>query len=218
MTRTRTERLAPLTGIVFVVLIVVAAVLTGGSPDADESRQDVVSYWKDNDTKQAIGSALIGYASIFIVWFGAVLRTALRRAGDEATDRLAAISFAGAVFFGVGITTAAGITFAVAGTADDVSAGVTETLSALSNYYFIPIIPGAVLFLLPAGLAARRSAVLPSWLAWAGIVVGILIGTPVGFVVFPVAGLWILIVSVVLLRGGNTGGEPTAEPSLGGPR
>ena len=52
------QRLAPLTGIAFVVLVVVAVVVGGETPDNDDSLRSIVAFWKDNEGEQ-IASSLI---------------------------------------------------------------------------------------------------------------------------------------------------------------
>jgi hypothetical protein len=51
-----------------------------------------------------------------------------------------------------------------------------------------------------AGAAAVRHGGLPKWLGWLGIVIGVVAFTPAGFIAFLAAGIWILIVSVLLTQ------------------
>ena len=80
MSSSRWERFAPLTGVVFFILIAITFALSNDTPDADSSTADTVSYWSAHDSR-LIASALIGtFAIIFFIWFGAILRGALLRA------------------------------------------------------------------------------------------------------------------------------------------
>jgi hypothetical protein len=66
-------------------------------------------------------------------------------------------------------------------------------------------------FTATASYAARRDAILPGWLTVAGYVVAVLqlaAGLFFPFVLFP---LWVLVVSIVLLR--QTARVGTAEPA-----
>ena len=99
MTRSNLERYAPLTGIVFVVLVVIAAIVGGETPDTGDSTASVVSWWQDNDTAQIWANAIGGWSTIFLVWFGGSLRTALRRTEGE-PGRLSVVSFGGIVLDG----------------------------------------------------------------------------------------------------------------------
>ena len=94
MSSSRWERFAPLTGVVFFVLIAVSFALSGNTPDTDSSTADTVSYWSSHDSRQ-IASAIIGtFAVIFFIWFGAILRSALLRA-EGGEGRLSLIAFSG---------------------------------------------------------------------------------------------------------------------------
>jgi hypothetical protein len=193
------QRYAPLAGVVFVVLIVIAVIIGGESPDPDDSRRSVVEFWTDNDTEQIWSSAIGAWSSIFFVWFAGSLRSALReREGGSA--RLSALSFAGAIIAAGGLLGLASLGFAAADTAGDVPGDVTQTLSVLGSEFFFPVAAGYAIFLLAAGILAVRTAVLPAWLAWSAIVVGVLCVTPVGFFALLVGLVWLLIVSVLLYR------------------
>ncbi|WP_406391913.1 hypothetical protein OG806_12360 [Streptomyces sp. NBC_00882] len=59
------------------------------------------------------------------------------------------------------------------------------------------------LMLLATGLATVRApdSPLPRWLAWAAVVVGVLVFIPwVGFFAFILAGVWVAVVSVLMAR------------------
>ena len=49
-----------------------------------------------------------------------------------------------------------------------------------------------------AGGAVLNGAALPKWMAWVGIVLGILFFTPVGFFGFGLTGIWIIIAGVMM--------------------
>ncbi|MEA2330442.1 MAG: hypothetical protein QOH58_580 [Thermoleophilaceae bacterium] len=192
-------RFAPLAGIVFVALIVLAIVIGGETPDNDDSRRAIVDFWRDNEDAQ-IWSSLIGaWATVFFVWFAASVWSALRRV-EPGPARLSSLSFAGAIIAAVGLLSALSLTFAVADTIDDVPASVTQTLTILSNEFFFPIAAGYAIFFLAVGVLAVRTRVLPVWLGWITIVLGILCLTPVGFFALLLGLIWILAVSVMLYR------------------
>jgi|SRR5215211_1121602 len=192
-------RYAPLTGVAFVLLIVLAVIIGGESPDPDDSRLSVVRFWTDNDTEQIWSSAIAAWSSVFFVWFAGSLRSVLReREGGSA--RLSALSFAGAIIAAGGLLALASLGFAAADTAGDVPGDVTQTLSVLGSEFFFPVAGGYALFLLAAGILAVRTAVLPIWLGWSAIVLGILCITPVGFFALLVGLVWLIVVSILLYR------------------
>jgi hypothetical protein len=192
-------RYAPLAGVAFFVLLIVAVIIGGETPDTDDSQRAVLDFWRDNDDAQ-IWSTLIGaWATLFFVWFAGSLRSALREREDR-SSRLSALSFAGAIIAAGGLLASLSISFATADTVDDVPASVTQTLSVLQSDFFFPIAVGYALFLLAAGIVAVRTAALPVWLAWPAIVLGVLCVTPVGFFALLVGLVWLLVVSILLYR------------------
>jgi hypothetical protein len=192
-------RFAPLTGVVFVVLIVLAVIIGGETPDNGDSALKIARYWKDHDTEQIWTSVIAAWGTVFFVWFAASLRSTLRKA-EEGSGRLSAACFGGALVGATGFLTMLGINFAIADGADDLSGAALKTLTVFSNGFFLPLAVGFAVFFLAAGILAVRSAVLPAWLAWFTVVLGIACITPVGFFALLVGLVWILVVSLMLYR------------------
>jgi hypothetical protein len=89
-----------------------------------------------------------------------------------------------------------------------------QSLQALWDNDFLPIMLGVLAFLWATGISVIRSGVLPRWLGWVMIVLGIAAVTPIGFVSFLGAAILVLIISVVLsLRARSA--APTAVPPTG---
>lgn len=193
------ERFAPLTGVLFVAMIVLAIVIGGETPDNDDSRQAIVDFWKDNDTAQIWSNIIGAWATVFFLWFAATLRSALRRA-EEGPARLSTLSFGGAVVAAVGLLSALSLNFAVADSVDDVPASVTQTLTVLSNGFFFPIAAGYAVFFLAVGVLSVRTRMLPAWLGWVTVLLGIVCLTPVGFFALLLGLVWIVTVSILLYR------------------
>jgi hypothetical protein len=211
----RLERFAPLTGVVFIIAVVVLLFLSDELPDADDPRHEVVSYWTENDDKEIAVTIIGAWATVFFVWFAASLRSALRLA-EGGTGRLSSISFAGALILAAGLLVGLSIEFAAADSVGDVPAEVTHTLSVLSAEFFFPIAAGFLLFLVASGLAIGRTRALPVWLGWAAIVLGVVSLTPIGFAGFIGGLIWILIASILLFRRGERPVAGTREPAPAG--
>ena len=195
----RWPALAPLTGVAFVILVVIAFIVGGETPDTDDSPQKILDFYNDNEAEQIIASALLGWGTVFLYFFLGVLRSVLR-AAEGAVGRLSAVAFGGGLVLGVGILSFAGFTFTLADTADDLSPDAAQALNALNSDFFIPLSAGLGTFMLASGIAAVRTRVLPGWLGWIAVVLGIAAVTPVGFFAFLLAGLWVIAVSVLLWR------------------
>jgi hypothetical protein len=191
------ERFAPLTGIVAVVLFVVAAVISGETPSSDDSTREVVEFWTDEEDSQIWSSVIAAWGTVFLVWFGGSVRAALRGA-EVQPGRISAVAFAGFIMMAVGILAFCGIAFAAAETAGDVPPEVTQTFSVLNSDFFFILAGGTALTLLASGIAIVRFGGLPRWVGYVGLVLGIVALTPVGFFAFLASGIWFIIVSILL--------------------
>ena len=202
-------RYAPLTGLLFVVLAVVSIIVSGfDSVGTDDTTQEVVNFWSDNDGQQIASAIITALAMVPFLWFLGVLRSTLRLA-EGGTGRLSATAHAGGIVL-VGFALAdSALQFAVADSVGDVPAEVTQSLSVLYNDFFLGFPIGFGTLMLATALVLLRTKVLPTWLAWFALVLGIAaFFGPVGFFAFLVFLIWAAIVSVVLYQRG----EPTATP------
>jgi hypothetical protein len=103
------ERWAPISGIVFVVLMVVGSFLVADVPDSDAPEQEIVDYLADSDnhTRNIIGAYLWVTGALAFLWFLVGLRSVLRGAegGTGALSNLAlgaGVAFAGCSLDGLG--------------------------------------------------------------------------------------------------------------------
>ena len=131
--------LAPLTGVAFVVLLIVGFMVQGDPPTiGDDSAREITDFYKDNKNSVMVGAGLAVGASTLFVFFGGYLRRVLSAAGGE-SDTLPLVAFAGTVVFAVGVAIDGTISFALADSADDLSPEAVESLSALWNNDFVPV-------------------------------------------------------------------------------
>ncbi|MGH2978460.1 MAG: hypothetical protein ACRDLQ_02325 [Solirubrobacterales bacterium] len=191
------ERFAPLTGVAFVILVIVAVIVGGETPAADDPLAEVVEYWNDNKDQNIVAAIIAAISTVFLLWFAGVLRAVLA-AAEGAPARLANTAFGGAVIGAVGWAMLIGFTFVAADTAGEVAPQVTQTLSALQADFFFPLSIGFAVFLLASGLAIVRAGALPSWVGWVALVLGVVALTPAGFFAILAMLVWIVAVSVML--------------------
>jgi hypothetical protein len=194
------ERYAPLSGLLAVALLVVAFIVTGtDSVDSDDSTAKVLKFWLDNDGEQMAGAFIGALAAVPLLWFFGSLRSAFRIA-EGGTGRLSSIAYAGGIVLVAFAVVDSSLQFATADTAGDVPPLVTQSLSVLYGDFFLGFPVGVGTFLLASSLVILRTGVLPAWLGWVALVLGIVSLTPVGFFAFFVVLAWIAIVSVMLYR------------------
>jgi hypothetical protein len=208
--------LAPLTGVLFIVMVFIGFAIGGEPPDTDEGAQAVVDFYNDNEGSVVAGSLIQGLAIVVFLFFAGILRTALRE-GPGARGTLAAISFAGAIVFATGVAFDATLNFALAEEADTegFDPAAMQALLGLWNNDWVPFAVGLLTFLIASGWAILRTGVLPAWLGWGAIVISLFAPTPIGFVTFVGAAVFVLVVSVMLAmreRAATPGAPPPAAP------
>jgi hypothetical protein len=199
------KKLAPLSGVLGVALVIASFALGGDSPDQNAGAAEVVSYYTKHNDKLMAAAALLALGAFFLLVFTTTVAGTLRRASGE-TGGSSAVSFAGGVILAVGITLFAGVTFSLADTVEHLEPGGAQILNVLADDLFMPLTIGNAAFLLGSGIGVIKTKVLPVWLGWVAVVLGVVALTPGGFFAFMLLGLWTLIVSVLLYR--RAGAEP----------
>ena len=211
MQRGRLERLAPLSGVLFFLLIVAAVVIfPEETPSADDSRAEVVKFWLEHDTDALVSAIVFALAAIPLVWFAGTLRAASRTA-EGVEGRLSATAFAGAIILAGGITVSAAFQFALGDAAEDLPPVAIQTLSALSSSFFFPFVIGGAIWLLATALVILRHGLLHPAFGWVAILIAIVSITPAGFFGFIASILWVTAVSVALYR--KQGATPPTAPA-----
>jgi len=194
--------LVPLTGVVFLVVVIVGFMISGQPPDPkDDSAQKIVDFYVDNKSSLMAGTYLEGLAAALLVFFGAHLREVLRVAAGG-KDFLSTAAFAGLLLIAVGFAVDGSINLALAETAEDIDPAGVQALTALWHNDFVPFAVGAVVFLIATGISVLQHGALPKWIGWIAILLAVIGLTPIGFVAFIGSGILIAIIGVVLaLRG-----------------
>jgi hypothetical protein len=209
LTTQRWPAWVPLTGILFVALAVLAFIISGDTPGTGDSPQEILDFYKDNDSEQIWASAVLAWGAVSFLFFLGVLWTMLRGA-EDGPARLSAVAFGGGVILAIGMLSFASFTFALGDFADDLSPDAAQALHALNSDFFFPLAAGLGTLMISTGLICIRSRALPAWLAWIALVIGIAAITPIGFFAFLAFLLWTLIVSVLLWRTSAASAPPTA--------
>ena len=191
------EWLAPLTGVGFIVLGIVSFIVGGEPKCADHPVKEVVAFYVDNKDSVEVGAFIGVAAMVLLVFFGGYLRRVLRTAAGEG-EMLSLISFVGIAIVAVGLAVDTTILIALSEAADDINPIAVQALQALWDNDFIPLVVGVLLFLWGTGLSVIRTGVLPKWLGWVMIGLGVIGFTPIGFVSAVGAAILVLVLSVLL--------------------
>lgn len=193
----RREWWASLTGVAAIVVLVVGAIIQGEPPDADSAVQEIVDHYSDNKTSIQVGSFVLVAGAVLLVFFGAYLRSVLS-AAEGRGGMLSALSLIGISVIAVGLAIDLTISIALTEAVDDVEPAAVQALQALWDNDFVPFALGALIFLIATGISVVRHGALPKWLGWVALVLAVIGFTPIGWVAFLGAGLWIAVVSVLL--------------------
>lgn len=213
----RWSRLAPLTGLVFAVLVVVAIVTSGGeTPKANASPAKVIAFYTVHRSETETSAILFALAFLVVVLFAGSLRSYLRR--SPGTEGLAAIVLAGGVLMAAGALTVSGAEYGLAHHLTGLTPGAAQAANFVAQELFLPLLGGAFLFAVASGLAILRGARLPKWLGWVAIVMGIVVLIPpAGMVALLAFVIWSVIVSILMyLRSGPDASTPMVD-APGGP-
>ena len=208
------QRLMPLSGVVFVVLGLIAVVAVGGdSPDTDDPAAEVAAFYADHTGRQAAAAFLLAIAVPFVIFFAAGIAARTRdAAGDVPAWRYVLVG--GAVLVAGTLLITSASVFGAADAADnDASAEAIQALHVLGADAWIAFNASFGIMLLgAAGCILRGAPVVPRWLGWAALVLGILLFIPFAdFIALLVTLVWILVVSVVLFTRAGAGRPVAAE-------
>jgi hypothetical protein len=222
------ERSSRASGAAFVVLAAAAFIMAGESPKVSDSPEKIVDYLDSNRNQLIVGALLFAIGFVFFLWFAAAVANHLRERGEgrvAATVLAAGAAFAAVQFVVLALFTT--LAFSVAGAGD---ATLTKALYDLD--LGLDNLDGlaAGLFVLAAAVGLMRTASIPAWLAWAGLVVAALFflrattwasegfWSPSGdyILIAILCGLaWILVTSIVLFlrEPSEQATKPTAAPA-----
>lgn len=207
-------RWAPLTGVVFAVLMLVGFLAGHSTPDSDASAQSAVSSFVSNRTHDRLTVFLIAYATVFAMFFAAALRSYLKARSEG--DGLITLGFSGMVIYVVGALTLVGMEYAATDVPGKISPAAVQALNVLQNDVFFALLVGAGIFMFGSGLAIVANAALPKWLGWIAVALGVIAVTPLGWLVAIFAlPIWALIVGVLVFMRQESPAGAAAAPVTG---
>jgi uncharacterized membrane protein len=207
MTRSWTRWVPLLIGVIFIALLVVGVGVTWNTPDTKDSATKVLAYYQTHKNRVSLGSYLIALSLFFGLFFFGALRGFLRR--DPRTNSLATVAFGGGILFAVSGGLVSGAGFALADNPRVIGPQVAQALNLVSSDMLAPLLlAGLGVIFFATGLAIVRAELLPRWVGWVSMVVGVVSLTPVG---------WLMMIALILLVvtvGVRLATQPTPEPAI----
>jgi hypothetical protein len=205
----RIRGLLPLSGIVFIVLLVLGLALAGSTPDPEASASEVAAFYGDNETRQRLATFVFALSIPFLLVFASSL-AGLKSQRDPRHRRIwRRMLLAGSIFASatLGVLVATHLSLAD-GANGDISPDALQALNLLDGHVVYALLPAfGVMMLGAAGWLIGEERV-QGWLGWAALVLSVGLFVPfVGFFALLLSAVWIVVASIALFRVG--------EPSLG---
>lgn len=203
----RWERFAPLGALGFLGSMVIGAVILGEAPPSSQApTEEIASYFADHRSGVLYNSVFAVFGGFVLYpWFLASLWRAIRQTEGEG-GIFAMVAIVGGIgLLGPLLLQAAGWGAAALEAGPRRDPSVTAGLMDLGNMGFLLLPMPSALLIAATTLAAPRGALLPAWLARAGMPLAaiVLAGGLVGLapqLLFVVVALWLVAVAVVLFR------------------
>jgi hypothetical protein len=193
---TKLTRFTPLTGLAFSVLALIAFATASGAPSASDSGSKVIAFYKAHSSSAQASDVLWTIAFVFLVFFAASICTMARRAPES--DGLRWVVAAGAAVLAAGAAVYFGFDYTLASASGDLSPAAAQALNLLALKLYLPVAAGGVIFGVGAGITILRGSLLPTWVGWVGIAVGVL--SVVGVLGLMLLVLWTALTSILIFR------------------
>jgi len=207
------SKLAPLSGVAFLALVIGGAVY-GGEPPSQQgfkSAKELAAAYAAQGDKLSAAIFVMGIGLVFLVYFGSVLKTALDT-GTSETSCLSRVAFAGVIVFVAGAATdlTLGVSM-IAAAREKVDPVAIQALSAYFSNDWVPFAIGVLTLMSASAISILKFGGLPKWLGWlAALITVVGVIPPIGFFAMPAAGVWILLASVALFLQANKAAGPPA--------
>ena len=193
------QRLAPLSGIVFVAAVIVGfIVLSSNGTQVTDSVQTITSYYTAHHQKAELVVGIIAVGLVFLAIFVAFLHGHLR-AAETSGNLWSTLVLIGGTAGVAAFLVAGGVHVAIAdGGTHGFGLDAMVALNALDNDVLISFVFALGIMLIGVAGATIQTGALPKWLGWAALVLGVLCFTPVWWAGAGLGLIWIVIASIVL--------------------
>ena len=199
MTPDRFDRFLTLAGALAGLIFFVALILLWNDPASETGPAETFSFWQDNRGQHQIVALLVAPLIAFLLlFFGAGLQRRLAEGNRDAGH--GAVAFGGALLGAMTFAVVGMLEGAMTNAAHEGARETVYTLNQFHSYDWLAWNAAFAAMLLATGLGARRNGMLPTPVAWATIVIGASLLTPLGFFGFILVPVWLIVVGVWLSR------------------
>lgn len=205
-------RVAPLSGVVFGVLLL-AGTLTIGNYDFMPASGDIVALYASESTRIIVGSYMGLLSAFALMWFCGSAFLAFRRLDDDG-GRLSLLAFGG----GMAASSMLALSFLVnlagaerAQSAGSIDPGGAATLSDIGSIATGSVAPlGFAVLIGTATLIGVRSASTKRWISWLNGIVAVGLLSPINYLFLAYAIVWVPIIGVAMYRTASRRSEPVS--------
>ena len=203
----RWDRLAPLSGVLYVVLAIAGTLLIGNFSFLAPA-EEIKAFYEDNSSRIEAGIYVSTPAVFFFFWFVGVVRDRLR-AAEGGAGQLSGIAFGGGVAAGALMLAAYSVNGAGAARGGEdlgIGADVAAGLYDLGAFLFGSASVGFAALIGATAMLSFQKRVLPLWLGWASVVLVVGLLSPVSYIFVGITFLWVIVVSIVFSLQGRPAG------------
>jgi hypothetical protein len=174
----RWKRLAPISGVLFVGLMVATLAITGNSPDGKAGGAKVIAYYAAHHGRTNLSVLFLGYAAVFAVVYFVSVAHFLRARGAE---MMATLTVAGGVVMATSLAMAAGAAAALSDGNGHLTAASAQAVNLVTtDIWFVGLFAGIAVATLAMAISMLRTHALPKALGIVTLVVGIVAASGIG--------------------------------------
>jgi hypothetical protein len=198
------ERWGILLGILAVALWVIAFAVSGSTPSTDDSNSEISSWFASNSHQrsQLVGFFVFLAGTLAFLGFLGALRSRLAVA-EGAPGPLAALAYGAGVASMVLWVGALACFVAPAAVVNDTRASYLDPnsyrlISNLGYLFWVGAVVAGAIVVWATSAVALRTAILPRWFAWLGVLVGVLLLFAIFFIPAFIYWGWIVVAAGLL--------------------
>ena len=161
-------------------------------PPSESDVAATFDYWsEDRGQHQIVALILTPLMGFLLVFFGAGLKRRLEHGNGDSGH--GTVAFGGAILAAATFALVGMLEAAMTNTAHEGNRQAVYTLNQLHSYDWVAWNAAFAALLLATGLGALRNGMFPKLLAWATIVIGATLLTPLGFFGFILLPAWLVV-------------------------
>ena len=194
------QRFGALFGAISVIGVLVITMIEGDPPDVSEkTAEEILAHWVGQGDGALFTVWLSSLIGLLLVFWGLWANSALR---DRGATLLAPAAAVGTVLVAVGISIDTTAHMVLLDAAENMPAAAAVAISALTQYMFMPYLLGMILIVVSVSASAKKTELIPPWLAWVGYVTALIMLIPheIMFIGFMLLVAWMVIAGISMFR------------------